>query len=62
MCVSLCPMKNILIQDGRAAADHKCTMCYRCISHCPQKAITLLGDAVVEQCGYDRYAGAEVDE
>ena len=22
----------------------------------------ILGDAVVEQCGYDRYAGAEVDE
>ena len=62
LCVSLCPMKNILIKEGRIVADSKCTMCYRCISRCPQKAITLLGDAVVEQCRYDRYVGTEADE
>lgn len=56
LCVSLCPMKNILIQDGRAAADKKCTMCYRCISHCPEKAITLLGKEVKEQCRYEKYS------
>ena len=33
------------------------TMCYRCISLCPQKAITLLGDMVVEQCRYEKYCG-----
>lgn len=37
LCVSLCPMENILIKDGRAVADNKYTMCYRCISRCPQK-------------------------
>lgn len=56
LCVSLCPMKNILIQDGRATADKKCTMCYRCISHCPEKAITLLGKEVKEQCRYEKYS------
>ena len=56
LCVSLCPMKNILIKNGVATADNKCTMCYRCISSCPQQAITLLGDSVVEQCRYDKYA------
>lgn len=55
LCVSLCPMKNISIQDGSAVADKKCTMCYRCISHCPQKVITLLGDEVKEQCQYEKY-------
>lgn len=55
LCVSLCPMKNISIQDGKAVADKKCTMCYRCISHCPQKAITLLGNEVKEQCQYEKY-------
>lgn len=55
LCASLCPMKNITIQNGKAIADSKCTMCYRCISHCPQKAITLLGDEVTEQCQYEKY-------
>ncbi len=55
LCVSLCPMKNLSIKNGRAVADGKCTMCYRCISQCPQKAITLLGTEVVEQCQYEEY-------
>lgn len=55
LCVSLCPMKNILIQNNKAVADKRCTMCYRCISHCPQKAITLLGSEVKEQCRYEKY-------
>lgn len=55
LCVSLCPMKNISVQNGKAFADKKCTMCYRCISHCPQKAMTLLGNEVKEQCQYEKY-------
>jgi len=55
MCVSLCPMKNILLQNGKAVAGKRCTMCYRCVSHCPQQAITLLGNEVKEQCRLDRY-------
>lgn len=35
--------------DGKAVAGNRCTMCYRCISKCPQKAITLLGKKVVDQ-------------
>ena len=46
LCVSLCPMKNISIKNGKAVAGKKCTMCYRCISQCPKKAITLLGGDV----------------
>lgn len=55
LCVSLCPMKNLSVQNGKAVADKKCTMCYRCISHCPAKAITLLGSEVKEQCRYEKY-------
>lgn len=54
-CVCLCPMGNLSLKDNRAAAGDRCTMCYRCISRCPAKAITLLGDEVVEQCRYDKY-------
>lgn len=55
MCVSLCPMKNILLQNGKAVAGKRYTMCYRCVSYCPQQAITLLGNKVKEQCRLDRY-------
>lgn len=50
-----CPMENIEIRDHRAVPGKQCTMCYRCISLCPQKAITLLGERVQEQCRYEKY-------
>lgn len=50
-CEKLCPMKNIHIAGGKAAAGDKCTMCYRCFSECPQKAITIIGKEVIVQ-GY----------
>lgn len=55
LCVRACPMRNIQIKDKTAVSGNQCTMCYRCISICPQKAITLLGDRVVEQCQYETY-------
>ncbi|MBP5655131.1 MAG: 4Fe-4S binding protein [Clostridiales bacterium] len=41
--------------NGKAISSDRCAMCYRCISQCPKKAITLLGDKVVEQCRFERY-------
>ena len=55
VCASNCPMGNLSIQNGKAVNFGKCAMCYRCISTCPQKAITLLGKEVVEQCRYEKY-------
>ena len=55
LCSRNCPMGNIEIRDYRAVPGKRCTMCYRCISLCPQKAITLLGDQVQEQCRYEKY-------
>ena len=54
-CVKLCPMKNLFLRDGTAAAGGRCTMCYRCICQCPAQAITLLGKQVVEQCYIEKY-------
>ena len=48
-CTNLCPMSNIEMKDHKAIAKGKCTMCYRCISKCPTRAITLIGKEVVEQ-------------
>lgn len=55
VCTKLCPMGNLLIEDGTAKPCSKCTMCYRCISNCPQKAITLLGSTLYEQCKIEKY-------
>lgn len=55
LCSKICPMQNIKIENFKAIPDSKCTMCYRCISHCPQKAITLLGNKVYEQCLFEQY-------
>ena len=55
ICEKLCPMNNIVLRDGIAGAGGKCTMCYRCISKCPEQAITLLGKEVIEQNDIDKY-------
>ena len=55
LCSKECPMKNIKMKENRAVPGKRCTMCYRCISLCPQKAITLLGKKVQEQCRLEKY-------
>lgn len=55
LCEKLCPMGNIAVKNGIAVSGDKCTMCYRCISKCPEQAITLLGKKVIEQNDVNRY-------
>ncbi len=55
LCSKKCPMGNIEMNGKKAVPDKQCTMCYRCISLCPKKAITLLGNQVQEQCRYEKY-------
>ena len=40
-------VKNLVIKNCMIVANGKCTMCYRCVNNCAQKAITLLGKKVV---------------
>ena len=54
-CAELCPMKNIVINDGKAVSGNRCTLCYRCFGHCPTKALTILGKKVYEQCLFENY-------
>lgn len=54
-CAAICPMKNITIENGKAAQHNRCTMCYRCVNNCPKQAITLLGKAVVDQSVIEKY-------
>lgn len=66
ICAKLCPMGNLSIENGTAISCSQCTMCYRCISNCPQQAITLLGNTLYEQYKIEKrteiidYLGKEV--
>lgn len=46
----------------KALPRGRCTMCYRCISLCPRKAITLLGKEVTEQCRIENYLSNEKED
>jgi len=48
-------MENLMIENNKATAKSRCTMCCRCISSCPQQAITLLGDTIIVQYRYEQY-------
>ena len=54
-CVPLCPMENIELIDNKAVSMGKCTLCYRCFSHCPTKALTILGKTVYEQYLFENF-------
>lgn len=42
-CVKNCPVKNLKIENGKAAASGNCALCYRCVNICPKRAVTLIG-------------------
>ena len=41
LCVKLCPMQNLVLEDGRITHKRDCTACYRCVNKCPRGAITV---------------------
>lgn len=41
LCVKRCPMKNLVLADGKAEARGNCTECYRCINLCPERAVRI---------------------
>lgn len=52
-CGRVCPMSNIRLENGKAAAGGRCTLCYRCFSECPRAAITIIGKRVITQYKFD---------
>lgn len=48
-CTLVCPMNNLSLSDGKILADGRCTLCYRCVNQCKEKAITILGKQVFFQ-------------
>lgn len=48
-CITVCPMNNLSQAQGHITAEGRCTLCYRCVDQCRQKAITILGKQVILQ-------------
>jgi ferredoxin len=48
-------MNNLTVREGKAVSGSRCTMCYRCFSHCPAQALTIIGKRVHEQCTLEGY-------
>ena len=48
-CITVCPMNNLSQAQGHITAEGRCTLCYRCVDQCRQKAITILGKQVIFQ-------------
>ena len=40
-CVSVCPVKNVTLRDGRPVYHHHCELCCGCLNFCPVQAIDL---------------------
>lgn len=55
ICERVCPMNNITVQNGKAVSGDRCTMCYRCFSECPKKALTIIGKDVLVQYKFSDY-------
>ena len=39
ICKKVCPVKNIILIDGRPQWQHRCQHCLACINFCPEKSI-----------------------
>ncbi|MHA1674821.1 MAG: EFR1 family ferrodoxin, partial [Promethearchaeota archaeon] len=43
LCVKICPVQNITLNEDGIHFANNCTVCLRCIHQCPQEAIQLGG-------------------
>lgn len=39
LCVEICPVANIVLEEGKPVWKHNCEQCMACIQWCPQEAI-----------------------
>jgi ferredoxin len=39
LCATLCPVKNITMENGRPVFGGRCERCVACLQHCPKRAV-----------------------
>ncbi len=42
-CIELCPVHNLDFEENQVMTRGHCEVCYRCLNHCPTKAIRIVG-------------------
>jgi len=51
-CQKVCPVGNIVMQDGRPSFQHHCSFCMACVAYCPKNAFRYkLPDELVRKLG-----------
>ncbi len=58
-CISICPTKNLTIEDSSIVNAGDCTFCWRCVNTCPVQAITVGG--LHRESAFQYYVMDEVD-
>jgi ferredoxin len=56
MCAAVCPVSNIVMENGRPSWRHHCEACYGCLQWCPRESIQL----GTKTAGRRRYRNPEV--
>ena len=51
ICVKVCPVNNIALEEGIPQWEHKCQQCLACINFCPEKCIQF-GDKTLKTQRY----------
>ena len=42
LCVKICPVKNLVNEEGKIVPQGNCIVCYRCLNRCPEKAVRVM--------------------
>jgi len=42
LCVGICPVNNLINEQGIITPQGNCIVCYRCVNRCPKRAITVM--------------------
>ena len=57
ICMEVCPVKNIVMENSKPQFKHNCEQCLACIQYCPEKAINYLDQTQARK----RYTHPEID-
>jgi len=49
LCTRICPSDNLTLSNGKVVSKGNCILCYRCVNHCPEKAMYIISKKGVNQ-------------
>jgi len=61
LCVKVCPVDNIIIENSIPKWDKRCEMCFACIHYCPKQSISYKRQKSLENYQYI-YPEVSIDE